>query len=240
MHLRDVATFILDVETTGINPKKSHVCEIGILRWLPPQYVGPIERTSWSTLVRPPCKIPPAASAIHDIYDDDVRDAPSIEEAIAIFYEKVPVGSLVVAHNIAFDGAFVDLEGRHQACTLRLARRLWPNAPSHRNAELAAWLGVDLGSELLHRAAADAAVTGGIFDRIIARMVELDGSEPTLDRLCRLSSHDEPIIHLPFGKYRGKALSAVPMSYLQYARDRWHDAEPGLRSAILAEIERRG
>uniref|UniRef100_E6Q6H3 Putative DNA-directed DNA polymerase n=1 Tax=mine drainage metagenome TaxID=410659 RepID=E6Q6H3_9ZZZZ len=239
MRLRDVAIFILDVETTGIDPKKSHLCEIGIERWLPPGYSGPVERTRWSSLVRPPCRIPPAASAIHGIYDSDVRNAPPLAQALATFDALVPAGSLVVAHNIAFDGAFIDLEGRYRACTLRLAQRLWPNAPSHKNSELALWLGVELGSERLHRAAADVAVTGGIFQRIVERMAELDGSAPTLEQICRLSSPDEPVEHLPFGKYRGEPLSSVPIEYLRYAHDKWLDVDLGIRTAILAEIERR-
>ncbi|MDH2909307.1 MAG: 3'-5' exonuclease [Candidatus Eremiobacteraeota bacterium] len=239
MRLRDVAIFILDVETTGIDTQTSHLCEIGIERWLPPGYTGPIERTRWSSLVRPPCSIPSAASAIHGIYDSDVRDAPPLAQVLATFRKLVPAGSLVVAHNIAFDGAFVDLEGRYRACTLRLAQRLWPNAPSHKNSALALWLGVELGGERLHRAAADAAVTGGIFHRILARMAEIEGSAPTLEQICRLSSPDEPVGHLPFGKHRGEPLGAVPVEYLRYARDSWHDVEPGIRTAIIAEIERR-
>uniref|UniRef100_E6PD02 Putative DNA-directed DNA polymerase n=1 Tax=mine drainage metagenome TaxID=410659 RepID=E6PD02_9ZZZZ len=239
MRLGDVPIYILDVETTGIDPKKSYVCEIGIERWLPPDYSGSVERTQWSSLVRPPCRIPPAASAIHGIYDSDVREAPPFAAVLAIFRTLVPAGSLVIAHNIAFDGAFVDLEGRYRGCTLRLAQRLWPSAPSHKNSELALWLGLEVGSAPLHRVAADIAVTGGIFQRILLRMAELDGVAPTLEEICRLSSPEEPVGHLPFGKYRGEPLSAVPTEYLRYARDKWHDVEPGIRTAILAEIERR-
>ncbi|MGC8484232.1 MAG: 3'-5' exonuclease [Candidatus Baltobacteraceae bacterium] len=239
MRLGEVPIFILDVETTGIDPKKSHVCEIAIARWLPPTYAGPAERIAWSSLVRPPVPIPAAATAIHGIADADVRSAPPLAEALAAFHQLVPAGALVVAHNIAFDGAFIDLRERYRACTLRLAQRLWPHAPSHKNADLARWLGVETEGERLHRAAPDVAVTGGIFHAILRRMVEIDGSVPTLERLCRLSSPDEPVEFLPFGKYRGEPLEAVPTDYLVYARDTWRDAEPGLRTAILAEIARR-
>ena len=239
MRLGDVAIFILDVETTGIDPKKNHVCEIAVARWLPPTYNGPAERTTWSSLVRPPVAIPAAATAIHGISDSDVRDVPPLASALATFREVVPAGSLVVAHNIAFDGAFIDLRERHQACTLRLAQRLWPHAPSHKNAELARWLGIETDGERLHRAAPDVAVTGGIFHAILRRMVERDGSAPSLEQLCRLSSPEEPVEFLPFGKYRGEPLAAIPIDYLVYARDTWRDSEPGLRAAILAEIARR-
>ena len=239
MRLGEVAIFILDVETTGIDPKKSHVCEIAIARWLPPNYVGPAERVVWSSLVRPPVGIPPAATAIHGITDADVVSAPPLTEALTAFRDLVPAGSLVVAHNIAFDGAFIDLRDRYQACTLRLAQRLWPHAPSHKNAELARWLGIETDGERLHRAAPDVAVTGGIFHAILRRMLERDGSAPSLEQLCRLSSPEEPVEFLPFGKHRGEPLSAVPTDYLVYARDTWRDSEPGLRAAILAEIARR-
>ena len=239
MRLGDVAIFILDVETTGIDPKKNHVCEIAVARWLLPTYNGLAERTTWSSLVRPPVAIPAAATAIHGISDSDVSDAPPLASALATFREVVPAGSLVVAHNIAFDGAFIDLRERHQACTLRLAQRLWPHAPSHKNAELARWLGIETEGRRLHRAAPDVAITGGIFRAIFQRIVEVEGSVPTLEHLCQVSSPNEPVAFLPFGKYRGEPLGAVPTEYLAYARDTWLDAEPGLRSAILAEIARR-
>jgi hypothetical protein len=43
---------------------------------------------------------------------------------------------------------------------------------------------------------------------------------------------------MPFGKYRGKPLSAVPLDYLQWA-DSECDLRPYVRTAIRAEILRR-
>jgi len=239
MHVDQEAIYLFDVETTGLSGARDRICEIAALRWLPPSVRAEVPSLEWSTLVNPGIPIPAGARAVHGIGDDDVVDAPSVEQAIATFNRFVPETALIVAHHIAFDRSFVDLGARRQACTLRIARRLWPQAPSHKNAELAAWLGVDISAYRRHRALADVSMTAAIFDRIVARLTELDGVPPSADRIATWCEDAPTVTVLPFGKYRGVALRDVPLDYLCYAQKSWSDVESRLREALSREIDRR-
>ena len=60
-----------DLETTGINIAKDRIVEISVLK------VYPNGKEEQKTIrVNPGMHIPEEASAIHGIYDEDVKDAP--------------------------------------------------------------------------------------------------------------------------------------------------------------------
>lgn len=72
-----------DLETTGVNVASDRIVEIAILKVLPD---GRIEKRpdpalgKTRLLVNPGVPIPAEASAIHGIYDEDVKGAPTFEE----------------------------------------------------------------------------------------------------------------------------------------------------------------
>lgn len=132
--LDDVPLAVLDVETTGLVPALGHrVIELAILRLEGWQEVGRFEQ-----LINPGRSIPAAASRINRLYDSDVAHAPKF----ATFAQEIAEildGTLVVAHNAAFDAKFMAAEwiltgrpplGNPCACTLLLAQRrynFWRN-----------------------------------------------------------------------------------------------------------------
>ena len=64
-----------DLETTGINIAKDRIVEISVLK------VMPNGKEEQKTIrVNPEMHIPEQASAIHGIYDDDVKDCPTFKE----------------------------------------------------------------------------------------------------------------------------------------------------------------
>jgi DNA polymerase-3 subunit epsilon len=64
---------VLDLETTGTDPRLDRIIEISVLKLLPGG--GHDHRTR---RVHPGVPIPPKATAIHGISDDDVADCPTI------------------------------------------------------------------------------------------------------------------------------------------------------------------
>lgn len=61
----------IDVETTGTNILSDRIVEISVLK------ISPGGKEEWfSTRVNPGIPIPPAATAIHGITDEDIADAP--------------------------------------------------------------------------------------------------------------------------------------------------------------------
>lgn len=66
---------VLDLETTGLNPRLDRIVEIAILKLMPNG-----ERKDYAFLVNPGIPIPPTVIAIHGITDEDVADAPTFLE----------------------------------------------------------------------------------------------------------------------------------------------------------------
>jgi DNA polymerase III epsilon subunit family exonuclease len=158
---------VIDVETTGFSPISDRVVEAACVI----VDERAIVRT-WSSLVNPDRAIPEYATRVHGITDADVRDAPPFErvqrQLFALCY-----GATVVAHNASFDLSFLPLLAPLPSlCTLRLARRRFPDAPNHRNQTLREYLQIDellrdYGRLPAHRALADALVTAGILLRCL-------------------------------------------------------------------------
>ncbi len=70
---RPIAFF--DLETTGIDSAKDRIVEIAVVKLMPDG-----QRISWVKKINPEMPIPAESSAIHGIYDDDVKDEPSFKQ----------------------------------------------------------------------------------------------------------------------------------------------------------------
>lgn len=89
----DPATVYLDTETTGTDGR-AEVIEVAV--------VDGDGGTLLDLLVRPNCRIPVPATAIHGITDDDVRRA-AVWSAIYPALDQILRGRRVVVYNAAFD-----------------------------------------------------------------------------------------------------------------------------------------
>ena len=126
----------VDLETTGTHAAADRITEIGIVRV--DGEGGDWKVREWSTLVDPQAPIPPAIQALTGITDAMVASAPTFA-SIASDVAQLLSGCVFVAHNARFDygflkHAFARLERRFTArvlCTVRLSRRLFPDAEGH-------------------------------------------------------------------------------------------------------------
>lgn len=138
----------LDTETTGLDPQFDSIVEIGLV-----DHDGAIV---FSSLVKPrDMCIPPAATAIHGITDDDVRDAPHLADIIGSVMQLI-AGRELVIYNAAFDAPFLGLNAVDATCAGHLAMRAmglqrWPKLQV-----AASWAGHDWGTSHAHRAVSDA------------------------------------------------------------------------------------
>jgi DNA polymerase-3 subunit epsilon len=127
----DVA--FVDLETTGTTPTGDRITEIGIVRVSGGELVD-----EWSSLVDPGCPIPEDIQALTGITNAMVRGAPRFAELVREVRARL-AGRLFVAHNARFDYGFLKNEFRRAGvtftaevlCTVRLSRRLHPEAASH-------------------------------------------------------------------------------------------------------------
>lgn len=154
----------IDLETTGTAAAGDRITEVAIVRVdAEPRGAAPPRVSEWSTLVNPGASIPPEIQALTGITNAMVRDAPPFA-AIADEVAARTAGALFVAHNARFDygflkHAFARLERAYSArvlCTVRLSRRLYPDAAHHSLDSLIARHGLPAIDR--HRALGDARV----------------------------------------------------------------------------------
>jgi exodeoxyribonuclease X len=198
---------IIDFETCGLTAEAGGVVEVG---WVDVRIEGDrvkIDSFPGSFLVNPGRPIPVEARAVHHISDDDVRGERSFEQVLPLFTVDVDV---FCAHNAKFEQQFFTTD-LPWLCTLKIARRLWPECPSHSNQCLRYWLGLNL-SEMLamppHRAGPDAYVTANILKRAL--------DEASVDDMIKWSSEPSLLPRVTFGKHKGADWDAVPTDYLQW------------------------
>jgi len=174
----------LDIETTGLDPDKDAIIEIGAVRFNDHQ----IEDT-WSTLINPGRRLPPFITQLTGIRDSMLVQSPSIHEVLPELSQFVG-SSPVVGHNVRFDLGFLRryniLRRNDSLDTYEMAGVLLPTADRYNLGALALALDVPLPAR--HRALDDAQTTRGIFLKLYEEALALP--LPLLADLVRLS---EPV-----------------------------------------------
>ena len=128
----------VDLETTGMRAAVDRVTEVGIVRVDAVSGGGAPRVSEWSTLVNPGEPIPSVIQALTGITDAMVKDAPPFSSIASAIEARID-GCVFVAHNARFDHGFLKHEfarlGRpfsaRVLCTVKLSRRLFPDADGH-------------------------------------------------------------------------------------------------------------
>ncbi len=151
---------IVDVETTGTDPKMADLVEIATVKVQGGKIVD-----RWSTLVDPGRPI--IGNQMHGIKDADVKGAPSPAEAVKQALERVG-DAVIVGHSVGFDLGFMEaaladgtrFESGRYLDTLTIAREGYPDLENYKLSTLSAFFGVDLTQS--HRALPDAEATANL------------------------------------------------------------------------------
>ncbi|HZP25557.1 MAG TPA: helicase C-terminal domain-containing protein, partial [Dehalococcoidia bacterium] len=150
----------LDLETSGIDPAKDAIIEIGAVKF---DENGVLEE--FQTLVNPCRPLDPFVQELTGICDEDLATAPSLEAvrpALQLFLADLPL----VGHNVvAFDVPFLASAGIYTASevfdTWELAALLLPASGEYSLRALAERYGIE--NSRPHRALPDAMATLGVF-----------------------------------------------------------------------------
>ena len=151
---------VIDVETTGTDPKLADLVEIAAVKVRGGQITD-----RWSTLVNPGRSI--IGNQIHGIKDADVAGAPSPAEAARQALEFAG-DSLLVGHSVGFDLGFIEAalgdgtripSGRYLD-TLTIAREGYPDLENYKLPTLSNFFSVELAQA--HRALPDAEATASL------------------------------------------------------------------------------
>jgi DNA polymerase III subunit epsilon len=167
--LEDATYVVVDLETTGLRPGSSQICEIGAVRVAGFEIVDEFE-----TLVDPRERLSPVVSSLTGLSDGMLRGAPPPAVAVQRFLAFAG-DAVLVAHNARFDLSFLDREterltgsrlGNPVVDTVSLARRLvGGRVPGASLAHLSHWVGTSV--EPCHRALPDAQATAEVLLRLI-------------------------------------------------------------------------
>ncbi len=161
---------VIDFETTGMSPGLgARATEVAAVLVQGGAIVG-----RYASLMRSGAWVPPFIEQLTGISNRMLRDAPPAEHVMREV-TRFTAGCPLVAHNAAFDRGFWHAEATRAgcdpdpthafACTLLLARRLYPEAPNHRLGTLASWHALPSAGRA-HRALADAEVTAHLWLRV--------------------------------------------------------------------------
>jgi predicted DnaQ family exonuclease/DinG family helicase len=177
-------TFVaLDVETTGLDPDRDRITEVGAVRF---RANGEVLDT-FQRLVHPGREIPYFIEQLTGVTNDAVRDAPSLA-AIGAELRAFAGTAPIVGQNIAFDLGYLRREGVPFSSpaidTAELSRYLLPDRQARGLTDLAVSLGVEAGVH--HRALPDAQTAAAVFVALLRRADSLPAAER--GQLARLVS----------------------------------------------------
>ena len=134
---------IFDIETTGLNKQNDDVIQLSALKIVNDKIVDKL-----NTFVKPKIVIPEKITYLTGIKNDDVYDAPNIDEVInkfSTFIEDFPL----VGHNIInFDLPFLSekgliINGNSVIDTVPMSTFKLPNLKNHRLPTLKKYFGID-------------------------------------------------------------------------------------------------
>ncbi|HQG03248.1 MAG TPA: helicase C-terminal domain-containing protein [Thermoleophilia bacterium] len=232
---------VVDTETTGLDPARDRIIDLGAVRL----DARLRETDRLSTLVRADVPVPLAVTRMTGIDGAALAAAPTMAEAYAAL-SRFAEGALLVAHNAAFDRAHLEAAARRAGLaplggdwfdTLEAALVLFPEHDRHALSILAEALGI---APPQHRALPDAVATSELLRRLAARAAGLAAEERGLLEAVRWrplrildavraapeAAPTPPVAAEPQRAARGAALTALPC-----AADGWRaEFDPGDRT----------
>jgi CBS domain-containing protein len=184
---------VIDTETTGLDPAKARIVEIGAV----PLVGGKLdEKATLRRLIHPGQPIPDVAVQIHHIDDSVVAGAPRFAAAWPDVAAAIS-GSILIGHALGFDLAVLKRECEDAGLpwvsprtldTMLLAQVAEPHLGGFTIEHLTSWLGVTINGR--HSALGDAIVTAKIFLALVPKLRE--GNIRTLaeaEKACLALTH---------------------------------------------------
>ena len=164
---------VIDTETTGFKAYAGdEICSIALIELQGTEPTG----KNYNSLVNPGRPIPPESTEIHGIHDDDVKEAPVIEQILIEIADFIGE-SVVIGHHVGFDLRFLNrILQKELLCRLNhpwLDTMLLYHAASGRVGhycldEVATSL--KIGLEDRHTAKGDARITASLFKALVERL----------------------------------------------------------------------
>ncbi|PIS28476.1 hypothetical protein COT42_07915 [Candidatus Saganbacteria bacterium CG08_land_8_20_14_0_20_45_16] len=164
---------IFDLETTGLDPIKNEITEIGAFKIKGRELIN-----MFSQLIKPQQPISAEITRLTGIDDELVKEAPPIDKVLPLFLDFAG-DSILIAHNAEFDTSFIRTKLKQVTpgqelnnqilCTVKLSRYLLPNLANHKLHTVGAHFGFP--SQNRHRSIGDVELTFQIWDKLLTMLV---------------------------------------------------------------------
>jgi len=182
---------VLDFETTGLSSAYDRVIEVGALLVRDHKVID-----EFVELMNPGVMLSSFITSLTGISNAMLKDKPKPEHVmpkLLSFIDERPI----IAHNATFDKGFFLAElsranlssKNHFLCTLRLARKLIPEARSYKLADIARHIGIRINRTSTHRARGDVEITAKLWKHLHEEVVRCTGiASPGIDLLSTVAS----------------------------------------------------
>lgn len=202
INFNDVTFFVIDVETTGMNPVTNRIIEIGIIKLT----CGEIQ-SEYRRLLNPGQFIPLSITRLTGISNEMVAGEPTFDEIaheVLSFIHDGGNNVILAGHNVRFDYRFLNQSllrsGYNQLklptlCTARLARRIHADLQSRSLSSLKKHYKIFSGKN--HRALEDAKATATLllyFLDYLAFEMEIQNISELLSFQYRKIHTDGPLV----------------------------------------------
>ncbi|MCU7611638.1 DNA polymerase III subunit epsilon [Anaplasma capra] len=196
---------VLDTETTGLDAASGdRIVEIGCVELIDSVMTGQV----FHEYINPERVIPIAATKIHGITNDMVKDMPRFAEVADKFFNFVR-DSVLVIHNAGFDLKFIEMEmeriggtkklNNPVVDTLEVARRKFPGMPASLDA-LCKRFDISTSSRKFHGALKDATLLARVYVELcggIQRALNFTNEESNQESTVGLWRSSKPVRRAP-------------------------------------------
>lgn len=229
---------ITDLETTHRDVDKAGACQVAAVLVTEDQAGALTIQPLFQTYAKPSEPMSPEAQAVHGITPDMYQYAPTDVSAIwalAALTTSLPQPVVMSGYNCTrYDYQLMEkifpagqFNDRPQIDVMTLMMRKDPEHGLKLVEVFERMFPDDPIVKIAHDAMADCWMTAKI---LLSYMNEYQVFDPmTLATYCRTPL---PTHIMPWGKYKGRPLKAIPFSYLQWMAANWDDMHPDLAAAL--------
>lgn len=239
-----------DLEATGVNVAKDRIVEISILKAMPDG-----ETKLYTKRINPTIPIPAEASAIHGIYDEDIKDVPTFEQIgheIAQFLKDADLAGYncrnfdvpMLMEEFLRVGIDFEMKGRRIVDVQNIFHKM-----EQRTLSAAYRFYCDKNLENAHSAEADTIATYEVLKAQLVRYNELENDVKFLDEFSQRHNtvdfaghfvyNEDGVEVFNFGKHKGKPISMVLAAEPSYYNWMMDADFPQYTKKILTEIRLR-
>lgn len=190
-HLACDEIVILDFETTGLSSNYDRVIEVGAVLVKKHKIVD-----EFVELMNPGITLSSFITSLTGITNAMLKGKPKPESVMPRLLSFIE-GRPIVAHNATFDKRFLLAELNRAnisaqnpfICTMRLAKKLIPDAISYKLANISKHVGIRVNHSTTHRALSDVKITAKLWKHLHAEVIKYTGtSAPTIETLTKVAT----------------------------------------------------